>query len=47
MLCKKRQKERIEFQTVSSLMTEQIIYWTNPENVTNKTVEVVQLFYDV
>jgi len=21
-------------------------YWINPENVTNKTIEIIQLFYD-
>jgi hypothetical protein len=24
----------------------QISYWLNPENQTNKTVEIIQLFYD-
>lgn len=28
-------------------LEEQITYWTNPENTTDKTVEIIQLFYDV
>ena len=27
-------------------LEEQIVYWTNPENTTDKTVEIVQLYYD-
>jgi hypothetical protein len=27
-------------------LEEQIAYWTKPENITNKTVEIIQLFYD-
>lgn len=27
-------------------LEEHINYWNNPENVTNKTVEIIQLFYD-
>jgi len=28
-------------------LEEQIEYWSNPSNRTNKTIEVVQLFYDI
>ena len=31
---------------LKSLYT-QIEYWTNPENKTNKTIEIIQLFYDM
>ncbi len=27
-------------------LEEQIVYWTKPENTTDKTVEIVQLYYD-
>jgi hypothetical protein len=27
-------------------LANQITYWTQPENVTNKTVEIIQLYYD-
>jgi len=27
-------------------LEEQINYWLNPENMTNKTIEIIQLFYD-
>ena len=27
-------------------LKEQIIYWTKPENKTDKTIEIIQLFYD-
>ena len=30
-----------------NLLEEQINYWINPINITNKTVEIIQLFYDV
>ncbi len=40
---KSKKKEWIErLQTLEN----QISYWLNPENQTNKTVEIVQLFYD-
>ena len=28
-------------------LEEQIAYWTNSKNITNKTVEIIQLFYNV
>ena len=28
-------------------LEEQIKYWLNPVNMTNKTIETIQLFYDV
>jgi hypothetical protein len=30
-----------------NILKEQILYWLNPLNKTNKTVEIIQLFYDV
>ena len=27
-------------------LNEQIKYWLNPENKTDKTIEIIQLFYD-
>lgn len=28
-------------------LKEQIVYWLDPSNVSNKTIEIIQLFYDV
>ena len=28
-------------------LKEQIIYWINPNNITTKTIEIIQLFYDI
>jgi hypothetical protein len=29
------------------LLANQITYWINPANITNKTIEIIQLFYDI
>ena len=29
-----------------NILKNQIIYWTQPENITEKTVEIIHLFYD-
>jgi hypothetical protein len=29
-----------------SVLADQITYWAQPENITNKTVEIIQLYYD-
>jgi len=28
-------------------LKEQIIYWIHPDNITTKTIEIIQLFYDL
>lgn len=30
-----------------NVLEQHINYWLNPENTTNKTIETIQLFYDV
>ena len=37
---KKEWRERLES------LKQQINYWCNPENVTNKTIEIIQLYYN-
>ena len=41
----KKSKEK-EWNERLNTLKEQIDYWINPENKTDKTVEVIQLFYD-
>ena len=41
---KSNQKEwKVRLQTLAN----QITYWINPDNKTNKTIEIIQLFYDI
>ena len=41
---KTKQKEWTERLTT---LEQQIDYWVNPENITDKTIEIIQLFYDI
>ena len=41
---KKSKKKEWEFRLNS--LKEQVQYWINPQNKTNKTIEIIQLFYD-
>jgi hypothetical protein len=41
----KKSKEK-EWESRLERLREQVEYWTNPENATEKTVEIVELFYD-
>jgi hypothetical protein len=41
----KKSKEKEWYQRLEALK-DQIEYWINPENKTEKTIEIVQLFYD-
>ena len=34
------------FSYICERLREQVEYWTKPENATEKTVEIVELFYD-
>lgn len=45
-ICTIKQTKQKEWNTRLNALTEQITYWTTPENITEKTVEIVQLFYD-
>jgi hypothetical protein len=44
MVVKKSKKK--EWDSRLERLREQVEYWTNPENMTEKTVETVELFYD-
>jgi hypothetical protein len=46
-ICVIKKSKRDEWEQRLNVLDEQINYWLNPENTTNKTIEVVQLFYDV
>jgi hypothetical protein len=46
LCCLKKDKKK-EWNFRLNSLKEQITYWTNPENITNKTIEVIQLFYDM
>jgi hypothetical protein len=38
--------KEIEWNTRLNDLKEQIKYWCNPQNITNKTIEIIQLYYD-
>ena len=44
--CSIKRNKKNEWTERLQTLRNQIVYWTNSENQTNKTVEVVQLFYD-
>jgi hypothetical protein len=46
-VCKVKKSKQIEWEQRLNTLEEQLRYWINPENTTNKTVETVQLFYDM
>jgi len=46
-ICVIKKSKKNEWEQRLNALDEQINYWLNPENTTNKTIEVVQLFYDV
>jgi hypothetical protein len=41
-----KKTQQKEWVTRLTMLAEQISYWLQPENVTNKTVEIIQLYYD-
>ncbi len=45
MRCKKIKKD--EWTQRLNVLEEHINYWINPVNTTNKTIETIQLFYDM
>jgi hypothetical protein len=45
-ICVINKKKEVEWEKRLTTLEETIRYWSSPENTTNKTVEVVQLFYD-
>ena len=42
----KKSKEKEWTQRLNALR-EQVIYWIHPDNITTKTVEIIQLFFDI
>ena len=40
-------KKSKEWSQRLNTLKEQIIYWINPNNITTKTIEIIQLFYDM
>jgi hypothetical protein len=46
-VCVVRKSKKDEWTQRLKTLEEQIYYWVNPSNMTNKTVEIIQLFYDV
>ena len=46
-ICVIKKSKKSEWSQRLNALEEQIKYWLNPVNMTNKTIETVQLFYDV
>ena len=46
-ICTVKNNKKTEWVKRLEALADQVCYWTNKENITNKTVEIVQLFYDV
>jgi hypothetical protein len=46
-MCVVRKSKKEEWEQRLKVLEEHINYWTIPENKTNKTIETIQLFYDV
>jgi hypothetical protein len=46
-LCVIKKSKKNEWTERLNTLERQISYWVNPENTTSKTVEIIQLFYDV
>ncbi len=45
-LCSIKKTKKKEWEERLKILENQISYWLNPKNQTNKTVEIIQLFYD-
>jgi hypothetical protein len=46
-ICIIKPKKKEEWDNRLNKLESQIQYWINPVNITNKTIEVIQLFYDI
>jgi len=46
-ICVIKKSKSKEWSQRLNALKEQIIYWIHPDNITTKTVEIIQLFYDV
>ena len=45
-ICVVKKSKKKEWDARLERLRDQVEYWTNPENATEKTVEIVELFYD-
>lgn len=45
-ICVVKKSKKNEWIKRLHVLEEHIQYWTNPNNITNKTIEIIQLFYD-
>lgn len=45
-ICVVKKSKKKEWESRLERLREQVEYWTNPANATEKTVEIVELFYD-
>ncbi len=45
-LCVVKKSKEKDWELRLERLREQVAYWTNPSNSTEKTVEIVELFYD-
>jgi hypothetical protein len=45
-VCQIKPSKKYEWEERLITLKQQVVYWCNPDNKTNKTVEVVQLFYN-
>ena len=46
-ICIVKKSKKYEWTERLNVLETHIKYWINPENITNKTIEIVQLFYDM
>ena len=46
-ICVIKKSKKDEWNQRLTVLEEHINYWINPANITNKTIETIQLFYDV
>ena len=46
-VCVVKQSKKAEWEDRLNILGDHISYWINPDNQTNKTVETIQLFYDI
>lgn len=45
-ICVVKKNKKKEWEERLETLREDINYWTNPNNITNKTIEIIQLYYD-
>jgi len=46
-ICVIKNSKRNEWDERLNILKEHVKYWINPENKTNKIIEIIQLFYDL